>query len=237
MTEPATTLAQPAVPSPVQPLPWYGGRAGLILSAMLLFQAAATYFFSRPETPFPVQPLHRFAAQLNGWQEIADNPVEAEVQRVLRADDTLNRVYSSPAYPEQVNFFVAFFRSQRTGVSPHSPKNCLPGSGFVPVQSGTVEIALPSGKSIEVNRYVVSRGDVRTLVYYWYQTPRSVVASEYWAKIWLVLDSIRYHRSDTAMVRVVIPIEPGKQAHAEQVGQDFIRAAFAPLGEVLPSAQ
>ena len=51
---------------------------------------------------------------------------------VLRADDTLNRIYRLRAASSYL--FIAYFKTQRYGQSPHSPKNCLPGSGWEPVE-------------------------------------------------------------------------------------------------------
>ena len=57
-----------------------------------------------------------------------------------------------------------------------------------------------------MKRYLVVRGESKTLVLYWYQTPKRIVASEYAAKFWLAADSVRYRRSDTSLVRVIVPV-------------------------------
>jgi EpsI family protein len=134
-----------------------------------------------------------------------------------------------------VNLFVAFFRSQATGVAPHSPKNCLPGSGYAPVSSGTVRIPIPAlGETIEVNRYVVARGEAKTLVLYWYQTPKRIVASEFAAKFWLAADAVRYHRSDTSLVRVIVPIGPVSPDEADRLSVSFVQSLLPALNRHLP---
>jgi EpsI family protein len=193
----------------------------------LALQTVAYYGLPSQESTPKMRDLETFPATLSPWTQTASYPMEEEVQAVLKADQTINRLYASGN--SGVNLFVAYFRSQKSGVAPHSPKNCLPGSGWAATESGTTSVELAGGRQLEVNRYIVSRGDSKSLVLYWYQTPYRVIASEYWAKIYLVLDSIRYNRSDTALVRVVVPLPDGREAEAEAQAKDFIQKSFPSL--------
>src|SRR5512142_690266 len=118
------------------------------LTGALLVQGAFFYAIaSRPELAPPVSPLSTFPRLLGSWQLSQDIPIEKDIQDVLRADDTMNRLYvygTSGAIPPEAdvcryapcaNLFVAYFKTQRSGQSPHSPKNCLPGSGYEPVET------------------------------------------------------------------------------------------------------
>lgn len=207
-------------------------NVAILLSLLLVCQAAAYHLMPKTERDFAARPLNEFPAQLDGWRMIAENEIDPDVQRVLRADDTLNRVYARSGSQTGVSLFVAFFRSQTSGVAPHSPKNCLPGSGYAPLDSGTMLIETAPGRSVEVNRYIVARGPSRSLVLYWYQTPARIVASEYAAKFWLVADSLRYRRSDTSLVRLVVPVEEG--VDAEQEAASFARVLLPQLSQFLP---
>lgn len=198
--------------------------AAIGVAALLLLQTAAYYALPSQEKTPRMRDLATLPSSWPAWTQTASYPIEEEVQKVLKADQTLNRNYSSQQ--ATVNLFVAYFRSQKSGVAPHSPKNCLPGSGWTERESGTATVDLPSGRQLEINRYIVARGDSRSLVFYWYQTPYRVVASEYWAKIFLVLDSIRYNRSDTALVRVVVPLPNGHEAEAEAQARSFVQQSF-----------
>ncbi len=191
------------------------GRAAVWLSLLLIGQAAAYHMLPKTERSFTARPLREFPAQLGPWQMAAEYAIEPEVLNVLRADDTLSRSYLRPGANVPVSLFIAFFRSQTSGAAPHSPKNCLPGSGYAPLESSTVRIATPTAGEVEVNRYVVARGDSRSVVLYWYQTPARIIAGEFAAKFWLAVDSIRYRRSDTSLVRIVVPLEEGADADAE----------------------
>jgi EpsI family protein len=204
----------------------------IILSLLLVCEAAAYHLMPKTERAFTVRPLREFPAEIDGWRMVEENEIDPEVQKVLRADDTLNRTYARAGNVAGVNLFIAFFRSQTTGAAPHSPKNCLPGSGYAPMDSGTAWIEAASGPAVEVNRYIVARGDSRSLVLYWYQTPARIVASEYAAKFWLVADSLRYRRSDTSLVRLVVPMRDDMDADRE--AKDFARVLLPRLTEFLP---
>lgn len=211
-------------------------RAGEVLTAVLLAQAALFYGFSRSEQIPSARPLSEFPQVLGAWQVRQEGVIEKEVLDMLRADDVLSRIYVEPASGRVAGLFVAYFRSQRTGQAPHSPKNCLPGSGWIPNESEIITVALPGqSEPIRVNRYIVSRGLEKSVVIYWYQSRQRVVASEYEAKVRLVLDAIRYNRTDTALVRVVVPVAGRSGSEATTTAINFVQALFPVLRQYLPS--
>lgn len=207
-----------------------------ILTAVLLVQAVLFYNASRGEIVPASRPLDEFPSAMDGWRLIQKGVIEKEEMDVLRADDVITRQYAGSQSRVPLNLFVAYFKTQRTGQAPHSPKNCLPGSGWMPSETGYVDVPVEGvAQPIRINRYLVSRGESSSVVLYWYQSRSRVVASEYAAKFWLVADSIRYHRSDTALVRVVSPVVRGDQAAATQSAIEFVRTVFPALRSYLPS--
>lgn len=207
-----------------------------ILTAVFALQAVILYaVVSRTEVVPFVRPLFDFPSQFGGWHAVKDIPIDAETQEILKADDTLNRIYVNPSFGVESNLFIAFFKTQRTGQSPHSPKNCLPGSGWEPVETGLVSIQAP-GRSdpIVANRYVAAHGDEKAVVIYWYQSHSRIIASEYAARFWLIADSIRYHRSDTALIKVVVPVLNNQADQATNAGVDAVKALFPALENQLP---
>jgi EpsI family protein len=215
---------------------WIRNRYVGILTLVLVVQATLFYTASRGERVPAGRPLDLFPAQLGSWQEVQNYPVEQEIRDQLKADDLLNRLYGDSESHTAVGLFVAYFKTQRTGQSPHSPKNCLPGSGWEPEATGFLDVAVEGQpEPIRINRYVVSHGDEKSVVLYWYQSRRRVIASEFSAKFWLVMDSIRYHRSDTALVRVTIPVVDNGQDAAARAGVSFVRILFPVLQGYLPA--
>jgi EpsI family protein len=214
----------------------FQNKFALILSGVLLTQAILFYATSRDENVPTLRPLHDFPHELSGWTMAQEGYVDDETQAVLKADDTLTRTYASPKFGLRPNLFVAFFKTQRTGKTPHSPKNCLPGSGWERRESDYLDVNIPGvAKPIQVNRYIVSKGDQTSLVLYWYQSQNRIIANEYLAKIYTVEDSIRYNRTDMAIVRVVIPVLENDVQAAHREAIEFVQSFFVPLRNYLPS--
>ena len=205
-----------------------------LLTLVLVAQAAFFYSASHGEnTPLPL-PLASFPTEFGNWKLLREFPMDPETEAVLKADDTLTRAYGSPE--GGASLFIAYFKTQRTGQSPHSPKNCLPGAGFQPIEGESGRIDLPvAGGSININRYVVAQGDDESVVLYWYQSQGRVIADEFAAKFYLIADSIRRHRSDTSLVRVVVPVGHGvTRERATKTAIDFAQAAYPVIDSWLP---
>jgi EpsI family protein len=211
------------------------GRPARVLTALLVLQAIGLYAVSRSEPVQAVKPLSTFPTSAGMWSAVQDHVLDAPTMEVLRADDVLSRSYVEPQAGTNASLFVAYFKTQRAGQVPHSPKNCLPGAGWVPSESAVVSIDVPGrAEPIRVNQYIVAKGEESSVVLYWYQTHKRVIASDYMAKLYLVLDSIRYNRSDTALVRVVVPAR-GNPEQAAEAAKRFVRAVFAPVSAYFPS--
>src|SRR5262249_2920185 len=147
---------------------------------------------------------------LGSWAG-SDVPIAKDVLEVLGPGDFLLRIYQNQsAGIPYVDLFVAYFPSQRTGDTIHSPKHCLPGAGWLPVESSRIILSLLGMRSFPANRYVIAKGTDRELVIYWYWAHNRGIASEYWAKLYLVADSMRLNRSDGSLIRVTTPLRPGE---------------------------
>lgn len=160
-------------------------------------------------------PLSSFPRTLDGWNS-RDVALTQDVLETLGAGDFLLRNYSDPSGRQDVFLFVAYFPSQRAGDTIHSPKNCLPGAGWMPVRADRITIKVPGRKPFQANRYLIARGDERQLVFYWYWAHNRAVASEYAAKFYLVTDSIRMRRSDGSLIRLSTPLAPGQSVESGQ---------------------
>jgi len=206
----------------------------LIASVLLLLQAGAFYGLSRGEAVPQYKPFDSFPVQLGGWHMVQQETMKDDVKEVLKADDYISRWYQGPL-GRPANLFVAFFKSQRAGQAPHSPKNCLPGSGWVWTVSDVIPVEIPGrAEPIYVNRYAVQNGDTKAVTLYWYQSRDRVVASEYRAKVYVVADALRYNRTDTALVRIWVPVSQNDEQAATQTGVKFIQATFPTLRSYLP---
>ncbi len=207
-----------------------------ILTVVLLLQAAVFYGMARPEPVRITKHLSSFPTQIGSWKMIQEGVIEKEIMDVLKADEAITRWYGSQEENGSAALFVAYFATQRTGKTPHSPKNCLPGAGWVPVLSDRIQVSVPGrSEPLEANRYIVARGDDKSLVIYWYQSHHRTIASEYEAKVYTVLDALRYNRSDAAVVKVTVPIRDGNDQRATELAVRFVQTFFEKLAPHFPA--
>lgn len=188
-----------------------------LLPVLLLIAGTAALLqaHERPEVVPPHKSLSDFPMQISSWSGTPLS-LSADELSVLGPGEFLLRDYQRTATEPIVNLYAAYFPSQRTGDTIHSPKNCLPGSGWVPDESSQLLITTAPGQSILVNRYIVSKELSRDLVLYWYQAHGRVTPSEYWAKVFLVSDAIRMNRTDGALLRIVTEIPSDTTVDAAQ---------------------
>ena len=223
-------------------LKFLNSRAARIVTGLLVVQAALLYSAIRPEVVPPSRPLESMPTTLGSWRQVQTGVIEQEVLDVLKADDILNGEYCPSNSTDCIStgvgragLFVASFRTQRNGKTPHSPKNCLPGSGWVPLSSGEIAIDVGRATPITVNRYLIAYGSQRQLVLYWYQSRDRAVANEYKAKFWVMADAVRLNRTDTALVRVIVPVVDRDEARAHATATDFVKSFYSTLLNYLPS--
>jgi EpsI family protein len=186
----------------------------LIAAALLAITAIFLHARSRNEVLPMRQPLKAFPLQVGEWSG-TDVAISQDVLDVLGQGDFLLRVYQDDSgRNSDVDLFMAYFSSQRAGDTIHSPKNCLPGAGWSPIEAGRISISSPGHAPFPANRYIIAKGVERQLVLYWYWAHDRAVASEYLAKFYLVADSIRMNRSDGSLVRVTTPLRSGESTDA-----------------------
>lgn len=202
-----------------------------VLAAALIAAAAVfLHAHSRGEVFPPRLPLQTFPEQLGDWQGGGDLELSPDDLAVLRPTDYLHRFYQDQEGSEQpVDLFIAYFASQRTGQTPHSPQHCLPGNGYTPVEKSRVTLSFPGHAPFPVNRYVVTKGGDNSIVLYWFWAHDRGVASEYWSKYYLVADSLRTNRSDGSLVRLSSQMYPGETADKAQQRLLPIASRIMPL--------
>jgi EpsI family protein len=208
-------------------------RFWMLLVALLLGGIIINLWDRGGEAKVARQPLSNFPRQVGSWrQQGQDVRFDSETEKVLRADDYVSRNFETNGVV--ASLYVGYYATQRTGATYHSPLNCLPGSGWVMTDGGRIAINPANGQGFEANRYIIQSGSQRALMIYWYQGRGSAVASEYWAKIYTVLDSVRRRRSDGALVRVMVPVV-GSQPEAEKAALDLASQAAANLPAFVPN--
>jgi exosortase D (VPLPA-CTERM-specific) len=219
-------------PRRVRTMPRAAVAAGL---AVMAFSAGA---LAMPST-YGVVPAREtftsFPLGLGDWAGKRQS-LESVYLDQLKLDDYLLVDYSGSGAPP-VNLYVAWYDTQSAGEATHSPRACMPGGGWriedlrqIPVANVRI-----GGRALRANRALIQYGEQRELVYYWFQQRGRVVTNEYLVKWYLLIDSIARHRTDGALVRVIVPIPlGGSEAEADREVQSFIALAAPHLEHYIP---
>jgi EpsI family protein len=203
--------------------------------AVALLGLTGAYLQARPDGAARARAadLAQVPLTIGDWRGIDEAPFDDDTMRVLGVDEYINRRYVDPAAGAVVGLYVGYYRSQRQGDSIHSPLNCLPGTGWQPVQRSRVDVPIGGGAALTASRLVVEKGTERYVVLYWYGGRGRAVAGEYTNKFWLLADAVRTGRTDGALIRVMTPA--GRDtARADGVLRSFTASAYPAVQARLP---
>lgn len=207
--------------------------------AVLLLAGAGGRAVLHPDRSLPLrEPLEQVGRALAPYGPSRAVPIPPAEERILAADDLLFRRYRL-ADGRPADLFVAFYGRQRSGSSIHSPRNCLPGSGWEPVAHSVRTVDTDRGPG-RVNEYVVENGDGRrAVVYYWYQGRGRMVADEFRVKWYLLEDAVLRRRTDESLVRLVVPLRSGEAgAGVPEEGAELgmVRSTADAMWRALPAS-
>jgi EpsI family protein len=156
-------------------------------------------------------PLDRINSQISGWTALKDQTLDPHTLKALDPTAYLSRTYQKAG--SQLGLFIAFYAQQRAGESMHSPKHCLPGSGWEIWKHDSATVPV-NGNAVEINKYSIQNSGTRLLMFYWYQSNSRIVASEYVGKILLARDTVLTGHTAGSIVRIMLPDAPGADKEA-----------------------
>ena len=213
--------------------------SGPLLLAGLLLIASTPAVWAIPKQTEVIphrEFFNSFPLQVGIWQG-KRGQLEQVYLDGLMLDDYFIADYSGDSKPG-INFYVAWYDSQQAGRSAHSPRSCLPGGGWHinSLERVTVPNISIGNSALNVNRVLIESGSQRQLVYYWFQQRGRVITNEYMVKWYLFWDSLTKHRSDGALVRLIVPVAEGEPVAAAEVQlASFARAAVPQLQPYVPN--
>jgi len=187
----------------------------LLLAATLM----ASKLASNRHSELLQNPLDTISRQILGFTGTDSPPLTGSVLKALAPTNYLVRTYNNGNL--STDLFVAFYAQQRAGESMHSPKHCLPGSGWEiwNYQSANIPV---NGQTFKVNEYSISHEGERRLVLYWYQSKNRIIASEYLGKILLARDTLLQNSTAASIVRIMVPDQPGTAEQARSFAAELI---------------
>ena len=200
----------------------------LLAGALLILQ-----FRSAGEAVPVRKPLETFPATVGAWQGKTGVMLDLGILHALKPTDYVMRRYEDPA-GRSLWIFIGYWESQRKGVEPHSPKNCLPSGGWELLDGALVTVPLPApATAITVNRYLVQKDREQMVVFYWYHSQGQVIAGEVPARIAMVKSALVHNRTDGAIVRVMSPIYGSARETSDRLVA-YVQAMYPLLGDFLP---
>jgi exosortase D (VPLPA-CTERM-specific) len=187
----------------------------------------------QPEVPPARAQFAEFPLHMEDWVGSRES-LEPAVIDALKLDDYLLADYrGSDGLP--VNLYVAFYQSQRNGLSIHSPARCIPAGGWQIRRFERYTLRTGAGQAWPVNRALIEQGTQQALVYYWFQERGRRMTSEYAVRLYLFWDSLTVHRTDGALIRLVVPVPKGTNLEALDARlAKFASAAATPLKRFVP---
>jgi len=181
--------------------------------------------------------LSQFPAQIDSWNG-QRRTMDSEILATLKLTDYFQIDYVSPRN-DHLDFYVAYYDSQRAGASAHSPRSCIPGGGWRIASIGehTLSATDVAGKSLTVQRLLIQKDGNSQLVYYWFDQRGRILTNEFAVKWYLLQDALFKNRSDGALVRVsmsVATVDETSIANADRLMEQFISKAEPVLQQYLP---
>lgn len=174
--------------------------------------------------------LESIPISLDGWSA-REIQIGIQTERLLDVNQYIYREYVHES-GFSIWMFVGYFTSQKYGSGIHSPRNCLPGSGWEIANRSYAP--LPGDNDLMVNRLDIRKGDSRQVMYYWFVTRAGHLNNEFSLKGDLVLSSILGRPTDAAFIRINVPVAGLERKIAETRIEDFLRIFKKEVYTVLP---
>lgn len=209
----------------------YLAAGGLMLAAAI----SSSFLAARAEIHPQRADFASFPMKLGDWHGKSSS-MEKIYLDALKLDDYILADYVKDG-KSLASFYAAYYVSQRTGESAHSPRSCIPGGGWriISITPHLVDGVILGGAPLRVNRLVIQKGEYKQLVYYWFQQRGRVITNEYMVKWYLFWDALTRNRTDGALVRLSAPVAPNSDiADADKFLAEFTRQASVPLKAYIP---
>ncbi len=208
-----------------------------IVSLVILALVSASVFVlpKRKEIIPDRRSFSEFPMKIDGWVGSTES-LEQKFITILKFSDYTIRDYSRKN-GETLNFYSAYYNTQHKGASAHSPRSCIPGGGWriTSLENYTVKGAKIDGVPLTVNRLIITKGDNKQLVYYWFQERGRIITNEYMMKWYIFWDALTRNRTDGALMRLTTVLQPGEDiSTADKMLGSFSRDISSILPEYVP---
>ena len=189
--------------------------------------------------PVPIKKHLSAFPKIIGDYRLADSfQSSADVVRMLGVNDYIqyNYVRKNGSW---INLYVGYYDEVGVDGTYHSPRNCIPGGGWGidNITHQNLDVGIDGHTTSTVAKMYIRRGDQYMVVLYWYQNRGRVIDSEYWEKIYQVIDALVKGRRDGTFVRIMAKV-PGDNASLEHSDvKKFAEQVMTTLTDFLQGAR
>jgi EpsI family protein len=197
-----------------------------------LLTAAGLFVYLHGDLAVPVnRPLAEIPQQQGVWRMVNQTRFDDQVLEVLKPTDYLARSYVDRD-GNRLGFYLGYHGGGPDSGPIHSPKHCLPGSGWQEISTETGALSV-GGQNINHVRAVYQNGYNRELFLYWFQVKGKTLGNEYALKVAEMVNSVFHNRRDSAFIRISLPFTED-QDKAVALAEQFVRDFYPHIVEVLP---
>jgi EpsI family protein len=205
-------------------------RIVLATSLMIMVFILLKYVSYSENVP-PKKHFSTFPEQIGEWHGTISY-FDQSIYDELGVDDSILISYTGPD-KKQIQVYVGYYQSQKEGSVIHSPKNCMPGSGWEITSAKVEKVKIP-GSAVNIIRLIIKKGLDAQIVLYWFQERGRFISSEYWQKIYLVWDAIFHKRTDGSFVRLIAPVDRRGEKYAADSLTSFASELIPILNQYIP---
>jgi len=206
----------------------------LLVALMMFFTGLLVRGVNLTEATPPKKPFDAFPMEIGEWTG-EKGRFDERIYDALGVDDSILGSYRS-SRGDVVQLYVGYYHSQKKGDLIHSPKNCMPGSGWNITNYSIEEVGgNQTEDTFKAIKLLIENGGEQQVVLYWFQSRGRIISSEYMQKIYLVVDSIFKRRTDGSFVRLISPVHNGDLEATTQKMKAFAHELAPYLHAYIPS--
>ena len=199
----------------------------------ILLAAAALYINLHADITVPMnRPFVEFPTAVQGWRMVSQAQFDDKTFNVLRPTDYLSRIYMG-SDGQSVQLYIGYHGGGENSGEIHSPKHCLPGSGWYEASSRKTSLDI-GGRIINLIESEYIKGEEKELFIYWFQVRDRSLSDEYSLKLAEITGSMLYRRRDASFIRVSVPLGEDPE-RSKAAGKRFVTDFYPVIREFLPS--
>lgn len=176
----------------------------ILVTSLVTFSTAAVIQYYQPDSEAVVS-FADMPLTIANWVGQREE-IPQYVTDLLRPKDIFSASYVN-GRGQSVHLLFDFFISDGSFGGPHSPRNCLPGSGWqiIKVEERSISI---NGMTIPAGRFRIRLNERQQVMDFWYVTSYGATASDYVFKLYSMLGSLSLKPREVAFIRFTAPGDP-----------------------------